>query len=189
MPGVGYRLALPVEVIPAVVSELPGPTEPKMLEAAAAPMSAEPAPVPIVGGERTQPGRRPWVLGVSAAALMLAALLAAAGLLPSPPVPRISGYHQLTHDGRNKDAGRPMLADASRVYFYDTLDDAPLAVALAGGEMVRTRTPGPDWRIADVDRAGARVPRPAPRPPGAERTALDRVRDKREAAARWRRPM
>lgn len=157
LPGIGYRVVVPVEAIsmppsgPLSVANPAAPAEPTV------PVSPNVALPPSHGAERSHPGWRSWIPGLSGAALMVAVLLAAAAMLLALPLPapRIAGVRQLTHDGRTKDTERSLLADASRVYFRDTIDHAPLAVTLAGGEIGRTRTPGPHWRITDVDPAGA----------------------------------
>jgi Tol biopolymer transport system component len=85
-----------------------------------------------------------WVAGV-ASFLTLAGVVAFL-LRPPLPAPRVTGYRQLTHDGRDK--GK-LVTDGPRLYFSETLQQGsgePARISLAsvstlGGEAVPLPTP------------------------------------------------
>ena len=89
--------------------------------------------------------RRLWMAGVTAC--LIPAGVAAFLQRPALPPPRITGYKQLTHDGRNK---MPVLAtDGPRIYFSEDLPPtsshpprfALVSVSTLGGETVPLPTP------------------------------------------------
>lgn len=69
--------------------------------------------------------------------------------------PVISGFTQLTYDGRKKSDGAPLLTDGNRVYFWEYRGDG-LVLASApvdGGEVTEVHVP-PGFLISDVSKDG-----------------------------------
>ncbi|HEV2493427.1 MAG TPA: protein kinase [Terriglobia bacterium] len=100
--------------------------------------------------------RRAWPVVTVAAAV--AVIIAAAILLrPSLPPPSVSGYAQVTHDGRIKGASNsplpsPLVTDGPRLYFTEQAESGfGLAqVSAAGGETAPLRTPLPFPQFGDI---------------------------------------
>src|SRR5579863_4025126 len=100
--------------------------------------------------------RRAWPLvamGVGLAVVIAAAILLRPHLAP----PIVSGYVQLTHDGRIKGASNsplpsPLVTDGPRLYFTEQAESGfGLAqVSAAGGETAALRTPVPFPQFGDI---------------------------------------
>ena len=109
-----------------------------------------PAPV------QAQP-RRTWQV-VEATAAALAAIIGVAILLRPPLAPPgVSGYVQVTHDGRIKGSSNsplpsPVVTDGPRLYFTEQAENGfGLAqVSAAGGETATLRTPLPFPQFGDI---------------------------------------
>jgi serine/threonine protein kinase len=95
--------------------------------------------------------RRPAVfLGVMCGAVIVA-LLAVLLLRPSLPLPKVTAYTQVTHDGQEKIsafAGPSLLTDGPRVYVQENVEGRFIIaqVASVGGDTVPVATPLPECR-------------------------------------------
>jgi serine/threonine protein kinase/Tol biopolymer transport system component len=92
--------------------------------------------------------RRPAVLlGVTCGAAIVA-LLAMLLLKPSLPLPKVTAYTQITHDGQEKISafGYSLLTDGPRVYVQENVDGhfVVAQVASVGGDTVPVATPFPN---------------------------------------------
>ena len=93
------------------------------------------------------------MLVASAVALVAIALLAFRLTVPLPP-PKVSGYVQVTNDGRAKksgfDSAYPLVTDGSRFYFVEFPFDVLTQVSTLGGETSTIAMPFPLNRIGDI---------------------------------------
>jgi DNA-binding winged helix-turn-helix (wHTH) protein/Tol biopolymer transport system component len=118
---VGYRFLCPVEVV-----EDPAGAAKENMAASAT------AAAPVAGAPPRGMVRR-WML--AAAAMMVALMAVGFWYLTRPlPTPRITGYTQITHDGRRKDL---IGTDGSRLYFTQYSPQAIAQVGVNGGEMAQ----------------------------------------------------
>lgn len=141
---VGYRFIGKVGVSEDASGELDGVAKPVV------PVSGEPAAVPAnwqaavattappqtnTSGDHTEPGgkhkRLPgWLM--SGAVVLAAGLASAIWYLHRPlPPPKITGYAQITYDGRRKVLGA---TDGSRLYFNQSSPHLIAQIAVNGGE-------------------------------------------------------
>ena len=115
--------------------------------------------VPIVdrpsGARRERKLSATTIVVVSALALIAAAALAYL-LRPTLPPPRVTGYTQITHDGRVKNffgAVAPIvLTDGARLYIQEFVDGRYVIaqVAVTGGEAVVMNTPFNNVSLDDI---------------------------------------
>jgi Tol biopolymer transport system component len=112
--------------------------------------SGHSAAVPIAvhpGSAKRERRRSVIAMGVFSALALIAAAGVAYLLRPSLPPPRVTGYTQITHDGRVKNffgAVVPIvLTDGARLYFQEFVDGRYVIaqVAVTGGETVVMNTP------------------------------------------------
>jgi serine/threonine protein kinase/Tol biopolymer transport system component len=106
--------------------------------------------------ESTRPNRMRFATaGVSLLLVLGAAVLGYLWMRPEP-VPKVSNYLQLTHDGKHK-----WLAgtDGSRLYLsYGAYASRSIAeISIAGGELTRIPTPSPNLEAADISPDGAEL--------------------------------
>ena len=106
--------------------------------------------------ESTKPNRMRFATaGVSLVLMLGAAVLAYLWMRPEP-VPKVSNYVQLTHDGKHK-----WLAgtDGSRLYLsYGAYASRSIAeISISGGNLNRIPTPSPNMEAADVSPDGAEL--------------------------------
>jgi serine/threonine protein kinase/Tol biopolymer transport system component len=106
--------------------------------------------------ESTRPNRmRIATAGVSLLLVLGAAVLGYLWMRPAP-VPKVSNYVQLTHDGRHK-----WLAgtDGSRLYLsYGAYASRSIAeISISGGNLNRIPTPSPNMEVADISPDGAEL--------------------------------
>ena len=110
------------------------------------PATAAPITTPDAAATRTRRPSKPAILTGSSLALIAVAFLAYL-LRPALPPPRVTGYTQVTHDGRVKNffgAVAPIvLTDGARLYFQEFVDGRYVIaqVAVSGGEAVVMNTP------------------------------------------------
>ena len=108
-----------------------------------------------------RPGRT-WTVALSAAVVVAAAVLAYVLNRPLPP-PRVLAYTPLTHDGRRKSPWStdfipsPLLADGSRVYFYESNPSSVAQVSASGGEVVPVTTPLQNAGLFDISPSGSEM--------------------------------
>jgi len=109
--------------------------------------------------ESAAPPRRRWLLPVSLLLMVAAALLTAILLRPLP-VPKVSNYVQLTHDGQLKGL---IGTDGSRLYLGIVKPGASSAsvgitqVSTSGGDLVRIATTSDTMLPLDVSQDGAEL--------------------------------
>ncbi len=86
---------------------------------------------------RARPRR--WRFAVAAAALIVAGIIAFL-FRPTLPAPRMTGFTEITHDGRNK---QDMVTDGSRIYFSSCSQGvcSLYEVSTSGGDVVPFPTP------------------------------------------------
>jgi Tol biopolymer transport system component len=123
-------------------------------------------PEQVVAGRQSRHHR--WLLlGLPVAAVIaLSAMVLALLLRPQPP-PRITGYTQLTSDGRLK--GGPLLTDGSRLYFIEDTPEGTqslVAVSTAGGDPTPIAAPFREFGLADVSRRRSELLIATPAPGG-----------------------
>ncbi len=136
--GAGLPLRLP-----APGAHLQGAAQPETAAAAA------------TVGEPPLQKRRFWPLALAGAVVVAAAVLGY--LLTRPlPVPRVSGYVQITHDGEPKQLAG---TDGSRLYFnLGTATSAAIAqVSETGGETARIAAPSAAMVLLSVSPDGAEL--------------------------------
>jgi Tol biopolymer transport system component len=114
------------------------------------------------------PRRRRWGIGLAVAGIVAAALAVAVFRLAIPlPRPRVSGYAQVTNDGRVKlwpQFGNyaPLVTDGSRVYFVESpyISSTLMQVSTLGGEASTISVPFPVGGIGDIspDRSSLLMP-------------------------------
>lgn len=123
VPKRGYRFIAPVRL--AESPEVPGHTS--------KPQSPETA------AEEVNRGR--WWIAVMA--VVAGTLILVYGLTRPVPLPRVSAYPVLTHDGRDKDIHSPLLTDGLRIYFSEYADQGQIlaSVSTVGGEVAPISTP------------------------------------------------
>src|SRR5438046_5996685 len=101
-----------------------------------APLSPRQTAVPLLTpSAEVRHTSRHYLTPISAlAGAFVIGALAACSLLHRPPVPKVLGYRQLTHDGRMKVAG--IVTDGARVYFAEltATGSAIVQVSTSGGE-------------------------------------------------------
>jgi DNA-binding winged helix-turn-helix (wHTH) protein len=138
----GYRFIGPVNGTP------PSPTSPRTAEAVATPSVSE----------KQSPSVRARTIRVLPWAIVAVLVPVAAGLFLSKPSlpPRITGYTQITHDGRTKGFSG-LVAGGERLYIEELeLDRFVISeVAVSGGETAILPTPLPDPMIEDITASGS----------------------------------
>jgi Tol biopolymer transport system component/DNA-binding winged helix-turn-helix (wHTH) protein len=138
----GYRFIGPVNGTP------PSPTSPRTAEAVATPS----------GSEKQSPSVRARTIRVLPWAIVAVLAWVAAGLFLSKPSqpPRITGYTQVTHDGRTKGFSG-LVAGGERLYIEELeLDRFVISeVAVSGGETAILPTSLPNPHIEDVSASGS----------------------------------
>ena len=142
--GKGYRIICPVERLD------------RRLEVEAAPAISSPSPS-LPPPESDRKPKRTYASRIALALLGTALLIAAAWYLHRPlPPPRITGYTQITHDGRQKTL---VGTDGSRLYF--NLMSGPITpqsiaqVAISGGETAPVPVALPNPLLVDVSPNGS----------------------------------
>ncbi len=112
----------------------------------------------VPAAELGAPPRR-WWIGAALAAIIVLALLGFRLTAPLPP-PKVSGYTQLTNDGRAKlwpGSSSTLVTDGSRLYYVESPGISPVLtqVSTLGGETSAITTPFVVDRIRDIspDRA------------------------------------
>jgi eukaryotic-like serine/threonine-protein kinase len=107
-----------------------------------------------------------WRATLAAVAIVAIALLILRLAVPLPPL-RVSGYTQITNDGKSKlwpqfGSEIPLVTDGSRIYFVETpsVSSALMQVSTLGGEASTISVPFPAFGIADIspDRSSLLMP-------------------------------
>ena len=119
------------------------------------PRQTVPGPALVAGSVSKRPPRR-WRTGLALAAGIATvgiAILTFRLMVPLPP-PKVSGYVQVTNDGRAKksvfDSAYPLVTDGSRLYFVEFPFDVLTQVSTLGGETSTIAMPFPLNRIGDI---------------------------------------
>jgi serine/threonine protein kinase/Tol biopolymer transport system component len=120
-------------------------------ELSLAAVTGDPAAAAVV----SKPGRLAWKgrgVAVGSIGLVLIALLIYFQSRPLPP-PKVSGYVQVTHDGRLKDLDG---TDGVRLYFNEVLSAGPgiSQVSPSGGEVAPVAVPSPTMELLTVSPDG-----------------------------------
>ena len=158
--SVGYRFVCPVQVFEEVNGNLISPdrqTDPVAEMTPHPPTRSDTGTAEESrGGNQTggsRATRRRWLL--PGAAVLAVALAAAFWYLHRPlPLPRITAYNQLTHDGRSKRVGG---TDGSRLYFTQYSPSQIAQVAAIGGEiaLLPLEIPAIDVFLLDISPDGS----------------------------------
>ena len=122
----------------------------------AEPSSASGTGAPAAAAVVSKPGRparRGWAAAAGGLGLVLIASLIYFQSRPLPP-PKVSGYVQVTHDGRLKDV---IGTDGVRIYFNEALSVGQVItqVSPSGGEEVPVAVPSPTMQLLTVSPDGA----------------------------------
>jgi len=131
---VGYRWVCRVEVSEDASGSGEAPSEPI---------------VPISEGRKTGNRKRLWRWALAGGGVLALCLAGVVWYLHRPlPLPRVTGYTQITHDGRLKSL---VGTDGSRLYFEQTSPTAIAQVAISGGEIAQVPVAIPGLRdLLDV---------------------------------------
>ena len=156
VPRRGYRFVAPIRHVTTAGAPM---VLPEQAVAAATPPSN---PSPRRRPHRSHPpGPRLWSSGrfgvrTAAAAFVatLAGATAATGLWRRPAMPYVTSYVQLSHDGRAKSIGHPMLVDGARVYFREGIGATLASVSTSGGETSPVHI-SPGMEISDIDESSS----------------------------------
>jgi serine/threonine protein kinase/Tol biopolymer transport system component len=100
-----------------------------------------------------RPGRKKWVVAVGGLSLLFIALVIYVQSRPLP-VPTVSGYVAITHDGNPKDL---VGTDGARLYFGGYTSEGPVIaqVSASGGEVAHVQVPAPTMHLLAVSPDGA----------------------------------
>jgi DNA-binding winged helix-turn-helix (wHTH) protein len=136
----GYRFLVPVERFPIEASDL----------AFALEALSDSGGLPTVAAGRERPTR--WIWGRAALGALVITVVVGVWYLSRPmPPPRVTGYVQITHDGRKKSL---VGTDGTRLYFNQMsgpiLPESIAEVAIAGGGVAQVLVALPDPHIPDV---------------------------------------
>ena len=125
------------------------------LGAGLVPAPSIPGPVPVPAGHPQGVPLRSWLVALAGVVIFAAAVLGYLLTRPSP-VPKVSGYVQLTHDGEQKQL---VGTDGSRLYFnVGRSTSAGIAqVSSTGGETARIATPSAANELLSVSPEGAKL--------------------------------
>jgi Tol biopolymer transport system component/DNA-binding winged helix-turn-helix (wHTH) protein len=149
--SVGYRWLCPVEREEDVTVV----SEDLALAAAAEAPSAGSATAPPTEMPSCTAGKSFWAWILATAAMVAISLVCAIWYLRRPlPPPRITGYTQITHDGRDKYLNG---TDGNRLYFTQMSPRSIDQIGINGGEMAQipSAVPGDKFALDDVSPDGS----------------------------------
>jgi len=162
--GEGYRFIAPV-----IMVENPVPAQEarddQAVNGSSVPINGSSVPSSAAQQESQTPVFQPrhvphraWLIASGAVALLALAATVGFFVVSSPP-PAITGYHQLTHNGREQDYR--LYTDGVHLYFNEWTGKSRIAeVPVAGGETVYLRTPFKDARLLGIFPGGSPQPLP-----------------------------